>query len=74
MLELPECVVIAGQMNETIQGRTITEAVAGHSPHKFAFFNGDPAPVSYTHLDVYKRQVIYPAILARGLLFQSGGS
>lgn len=40
MIEGPEARVIARQLNETIAGRTITEAVANHSPHKFAFFCG----------------------------------
>ncbi len=43
MIELPEAVVIAGQINETLQGRRIASAVANQSPHKFAWYTGDPA-------------------------------
>ena len=37
MLELPECVTIARQLNEALQGRTIAKVCGGNSPHKFAF-------------------------------------
>lgn len=43
MLELPEAVVIAQQMNETLRGKRIARAVAAQSPHKFAWYTGDPA-------------------------------
>lgn len=43
MLEHPECHVIADQMNQTIRGKTVRNVYAGLSPHKFAFFTGDPA-------------------------------
>ena len=38
MIELPEAVVIAGQMNEAIAGKTIVSAMRGNAPHKFAFY------------------------------------
>lgn len=38
MLELPECVTIARQLDEALRGRTIARACRGNSPHKFAFF------------------------------------
>lgn len=38
MIEGPEARVIARQLYETVSGKTITEAVANYSPHKFAFF------------------------------------
>lgn len=43
MLEIPESTTIAKQLNETVRGRTISWAVANASPHKFAFYHGDPA-------------------------------
>ena len=42
MIELPECAVLAGQMNEILAGKTVSSVTAGKSPHKFAFFYGDP--------------------------------
>jgi formamidopyrimidine-DNA glycosylase len=43
MLEIPESTTIAKQLNETIHGKTIQKVIANASPHKFAFFHGDPA-------------------------------
>lgn len=43
MLEIPEAHTLARQLNETVAGKTIEHAVAGASPHKFAFYFGDPA-------------------------------
>ncbi len=43
MLELPEAIVIAEQMNRTLKGKRIASAVANQSPHKFAWYTGDPA-------------------------------
>lgn len=42
MIELPEAVVIARQMALDLIGKRIAAAVAGQSPHKFAFFTGEP--------------------------------
>jgi formamidopyrimidine-DNA glycosylase len=42
MIELPEATTIARQMAGALTGRRITDAVAGASPHKFAFYTGDP--------------------------------
>ena len=42
MLELPEAVVLARQINENISGKRIISATANHSPHKFAWYTGDP--------------------------------
>ena len=46
MLELPEAVTLAFQMKEAYGGKVITRAVAGYTPHKFAFYEGDPADYS----------------------------
>ena len=42
MIELPEAVVLARQLGQTV-GKRITHAVAGASPHGFAWYLGDPA-------------------------------
>jgi formamidopyrimidine-DNA glycosylase len=42
MLELPEAVVIAGQINAAMKGKQIQLVIANQSPHKFAWFTGDP--------------------------------
>jgi len=39
MLELPEVITIARQMNAELRGKRIKDAVSGTSPHKFAFYN-----------------------------------
>ena len=42
MLELPEALVLAGQINERARGRRVVRAEAGGTPHRFAFFQGEP--------------------------------
>jgi formamidopyrimidine-DNA glycosylase len=42
MIELPEVVNLAKQLTETLKGKRIAAVVAGFSPHKFAFYYGDP--------------------------------
>lgn len=42
MLELPEAVVLARQINHTLMGKQIACATANHTRHKFAWYNGDP--------------------------------
>ena len=37
MLELPEAVTLASQFEKAYQGKVITRAVAGHTPHKLPF-------------------------------------
>ncbi|MFC1946939.1 endonuclease VIII [Chloroflexota bacterium] len=43
MIELPEAANLARQLTETINGKRIKEVIAGYSPHKFAWYHGDPA-------------------------------
>ncbi len=43
MLEIPESTTIARQLNETVRGKAIRRVAASASPHKFAFYYGDPA-------------------------------
>lgn len=39
MIELPEAIVLSKEINEALSGKQIKSVVAGHSPHKFAFFH-----------------------------------
>jgi len=43
MLEIPEAKTMATQLKEQVSGKTIARAVAGSSPHGFAWYFGDPA-------------------------------
>jgi formamidopyrimidine-DNA glycosylase len=40
MIELPEAIVIARQMDATLKGRRVISGDRGNSPHKFAFSSG----------------------------------
>lgn len=42
MIELPESRTLANQINETLKGKQIRNVTANKSPHKFAWFTGDP--------------------------------
>jgi formamidopyrimidine-DNA glycosylase len=42
MFELPECVTLANQSNEILQGKRIKEGRLGNSPHKFVWYNRTP--------------------------------
>jgi formamidopyrimidine-DNA glycosylase len=42
MNELPECLNIAGQINETVNGKRITGVTASHTPHKLVWYFGKP--------------------------------
>ena len=46
MIEAPEALYISEQMNQKIKGKRITFVSAGYTPHKFAWFYGDPANYS----------------------------
>ena len=43
MNELPEAVTLTRQINQHLVGKTITTVLAASSPHKFAWYYGDPA-------------------------------
>lgn len=43
MIELPEAVVVSRQVADTFKGVKINHAVANASPHKFAWYTGNPA-------------------------------
>lgn len=42
MLEIPESSTIAQQLNDTVQGKVIKYVEANKSPHKFAWYSGNP--------------------------------
>ena len=42
MIEIPEAIVIAEQLNKTIKNKQVVSVVAGTSPHKFAFYYDEP--------------------------------
>jgi formamidopyrimidine-DNA glycosylase len=46
MIELPESNTLASQINTTLKGKKISSAIAGSSPHKFAWYIGEPADYS----------------------------
>jgi formamidopyrimidine-DNA glycosylase len=46
MIELPEALNIAGQMNDTICGKRIARVTAAHTPHKLAWYYGEPQKYS----------------------------
>lgn len=43
MIEIPEAAALSRQLNDTVKDKRIESAEAGHSPHKFAWYTGDPA-------------------------------
>lgn len=48
LIELPEAKVLAEQINQNLVGKAIISVVANNSPHRFAWFHGEPA--DYDHL------------------------
>jgi len=42
MIEIPEALTLASQIKETINEKQIINVVAGQTPHKFAWYHGDP--------------------------------
>lgn len=42
MIEIPEAAVLAGQITASLSGRKIQSIVAGASPHKLAWYYGEP--------------------------------
>jgi formamidopyrimidine-DNA glycosylase len=42
MIELPEAAVLAEQINETVAGKKIRNIIAAQTPHKLAWYFGDP--------------------------------
>lgn len=46
MIELPETLNISGQINDTIYGKRIVNVTAAHTPHKLAWYYGEPSKYS----------------------------
>lgn len=42
MIELPEAAVLADQLNKKVKGRKVKKVIAAQSPHKFAWYQGNP--------------------------------
>jgi formamidopyrimidine-DNA glycosylase len=42
MIELPESIALASQLSATVRGKRITNVTAALTPHKFAWYHGDP--------------------------------
>jgi formamidopyrimidine-DNA glycosylase len=46
MIELPEALNIAGQINDTIHGKRIASVIVAQTPHKLAWYYGEPQKYS----------------------------
>ena len=46
MIEIPESATIGKQASETLKGKRIAHVIESNSPHRFTFYNGDPAEYS----------------------------
>jgi formamidopyrimidine-DNA glycosylase len=64
MIELPEALVIARQMNEAIAGKQIASAMRGNAPHKFAFYTRS----AEEYAEILKERRIGPARGHGGLI------
>lgn len=42
MIEIPESLVLAEQLNQTVRGKKIVSVETEHTEHKFAWYEGDP--------------------------------
>ncbi len=47
MIELPEAITIADQINATVAGKTLAGGLRGNAPHKFAFYNREPEEYAF---------------------------
>lgn len=70
MIELPEAAVLAGQLNRKIKGRKIIKVTAAQSPHKFAWYQGDPKNYSKQ----LKDKIINKALSVGGMVEIKTGS
>ncbi len=43
MIELPEAATLARQLTDSLRGQCVVSVMAAASPHKFAWYHGDPA-------------------------------
>ena len=51
MIEIPESINLASQLDSTIKGKVIKKVLANKSPHKFAWYYGDPEDYSQLLVD-----------------------
>jgi len=42
MIEIPEAITLAKQLNGTVKSKKIAQVIAAQSPHKFAWYQGNP--------------------------------
>jgi formamidopyrimidine-DNA glycosylase len=78
MNELPETTTLARQVNENLVGKNITTVLAAASPHKFAWYYGDPAeyPARLTDSSIDSAQafgMMVEITLSRAFLVFSDG-
>lgn len=64
MLEIPESITIAQQLNETVRGKVIRYAIANQSEHKFAWYHGSPESYS----NILENQSIQDSYPRAGML------
>ena len=64
MIELPEAVVLAKQIDANLAGKEIRKVVAAHTPHKFAWYTGDPQKYN----DLLQGKTIHQAVNRGGLV------
>jgi formamidopyrimidine-DNA glycosylase len=64
LIELVEARVLAEQVNKTLSGKRIKNVITEQSPHKFAFFHGDPQKYN----DLLKGKTIGKAVAYGGQL------
>lgn len=65
MFELPEYIHLAGQIRQTLSGKTVREGTLGNSAHKFVWYNREPA--EFAEL-VPGRAVGAPRVMGRFLM------
>ena len=51
MIELPEAINLASQINNTISGKRVATVIAMHTPHKLAWYYGEPSKYSDLLMD-----------------------
>lgn len=51
MIELPESHTLAKQLNATLIGRSVVAMTVNQSPHKFAFYHGNPSTYPQRFID-----------------------
>lgn len=55
MIELPESIILANQINNTLKGKTIIDVTVGASPHKFAWYSFKGSCEKYKELLIGKQ-------------------